>query len=93
MDTPNTTHANTDSALWVRPDGPEAEALRHDTRRALRRAVLELPEEYRDMVILHVYGGVPLRELAERRGKSESWGKVTFYRAKALLREKLEGWT
>ena len=34
-----------------------------------------------------------LRELAERRGKSESWGKVTFYRAKALLREKLEGWT
>src|SRR5699024_9796573 len=74
-------------------DGPEAEALRHDTRRALRRAVLELPEEYRDVVILHVYGGVPLRELAERRGKSESWGKVTFYRAKALLREKLEGWT
>ena len=68
-------------------DGPEAEALRHDTRRALRRAVLELPEEYRDVVILHVYGGVPLRELAERRGKSESWGKVTFYRAKALLRE------
>ena len=59
----------------------------------LRRAVLELPEEYRDVVILHVYGGVPLRELAERRGKSESWGKVTFYRAKALLREKLEGWT
>ena len=59
----------------------------------VRRAVLELPEEYRDVVILHVYGGVPLRELAERRGKSESWGKVTFYRTKALLREKLEGWT
>lgn len=73
-------------------DGPEAEALRHDARQALRRAVLELPEEYRDVVILHVYGGVPLRELAERRGKSESWGKVTFYRAKAFLREKLEGW-
>ena len=74
-------------------DGPETEALRRDARQALRRAVLELPEEYRDVVILHVYGGVPLRELAERRGKSESWGKVTFYRAKALLREKLEGWT
>lgn len=57
----------------------------------LRKAILELPTDYQDVVILHIYGEVSLREIAIRKGKSESWGKVTFYRAKRILTQKLEG--
>lgn len=72
------------------PD-PEAVLLEQERQDALRAAILELPAEYRDVVILHVYGEIPLREIAAQKGKSESWGKVTFYRAKRLLAQKLEG--
>ena len=57
----------------------------------LRKAILELPTDYQDVVILHIYGEIPLKEIAARKGKSESWGKVTFYRAKRILTQKLEG--
>lgn len=70
---------------------PEAVLLEQERQDALRAAILELPAEYRDVVILHVYGEIPLREIAAQKGKSESWGKVTFYRAKRLLAQKLEG--
>ena len=69
---------------------PEKIFLEDEQRRRLREAVLELPEDYRDVVILHIYGDIPLKEIAEQKGKSESWGKVTFYRAKRILAEKLE---
>lgn len=70
--------------------GPEGAAAERERAQALRRAILELPEDARDVVILHVYGGVPLREIAARKGKSESWGKVTYYRAKQTLKQRME---
>ena len=57
----------------------------------LRRAVAALPGELRDVVILHVYGDIPLKEISALKGKSESWAKVTYYRAKQMLRQELEG--
>ena len=71
---------------------PEEGFIEKDRRRALRNAVMELPEDYRDVVLLHIYAQIPLREIAAQKGKSESWGKVTFYRAKQLLNHRLEGY-
>lgn len=76
-----------------RPDpapGPEEHTLSKSQQAALRRAIANLPEDYRDVVILHVYGEIPLKEIAARHGKSESWGKVTFYRAKQRLAQEME---
>ena len=70
---------------------PEESLAEKERRRALRRAILELPEDYRDVVLLHIYAELPLKEIAFQKGKSESWGKVTFYRAKQLLNRRLEG--
>lgn len=70
---------------------PEESLAEKERRRALRRAILELPEDYRDVVLLHIYAELPLKEIAFQKEKSESWGKVTFYRAKQLLNRRLEG--
>lgn len=71
--------------------GPEDEYTRQEMRLALREALLTLPEDYLEVVLLHVYGGMSLRVIAARRSKSESWARVIFYRAKRQLRHKLEG--
>lgn len=71
--------------------GPEETLSAQEVQNALRRAVAALPEDFRDVVILHVYGGISLREISAMKGKSDSWGKVTYYRAKQMLRKELEG--
>lgn len=71
--------------------GPEEALSVQETHLALRKAIADLPEDLRDVVILHIYGGIPLNEISVLKGKSESWGKVTYYRARQLLRQKLEG--
>lgn len=70
---------------------PEDTLLQKERVHAMREAILTLPEEQRDVVILHVYGSIPLCDIAKARGRSESWGKVTFYRAKSALAKKIGG--
>jgi len=69
---------------------PEDEVSAHLQKAALRKAIAELPEDYRDLMILHVYGEIPFREIAAQKGKSESWAKVTYYRGKRMLMQKME---
>lgn len=56
---------------------------------ALRRIVDQLPEKYRDVVILRVYGDLPFAEIAKSLKISENSAKVLFYRAKNQIREEL----
>lgn len=55
--------------------------------RRLRRAVLQLEEPYRDVLILHAFGGLKLKEIAALYGKSESWARVTCFRARKMIQE------
>ena len=71
--------------------GPEETLSAREAQRELRRAVAALPGELRDVVILHVYGDIPLKEISALKGKSESWAKVAYYRARRMLRQDLEG--
>ena len=49
----------------------------------------ELEEPYKEVFMLSIFGGVSLREISALFGKSESWARVTFYRAKQKLAEKV----
>ena len=64
--------------------------IRYDEETQLRLMVEQLPEPYRDIVLLHIYGEISLREIASTHGKGESWGRVVWYRARKMLREMLE---
>lgn len=50
-----------------------------------------LAEPYREVFMLRVFGDLSFREIAAVCGKTESWAKVTFYRAKNKLIEAMEG--
>lgn len=51
----------------------------------IRRVIQKLEEPYRDVLILHLYGEIKLSEIASIYGKSESWAKVTYFRAKQKI--------
>lgn len=56
----------------------------------IHRLLHTMSEPYREVFSLHVFGELTFREIAEVFEKSESWAKMTFYRAKAKLIDGLE---
>ena len=56
----------------------------------IRRLLEELEEPYREVFMLYIYGELQFREIAAMYGKSLSWAKMTYYRAKAKLVRKME---
>lgn len=48
-----------------------------------------LEEPYKEVFMLSVFGGFSLKEISSLFGKSESWARVTFYRGKQKLLERM----
>ena len=49
----------------------------------------ELEDPYKEVFMLSVFGGFSLKDISSIFGKSESWARVTFYRAKQKLLERM----
>ena len=54
------------------------------------KIVKALEEPYRDVFILHALGEVKLKEIAVIYGKTESWPRVTYFRAKQQIVQEVE---
>ena len=68
---------------------PEADLMQQEQHRQLRRAVLALEDPQREVFILHIFGGLKLKEIAALHQKSESWARVTYFRARKNIMEEL----
>lgn len=68
---------------------PEDAILRREESHRLRQALLTLEEPLRDVFILHAFGGLKHKEIAVLHQKSESWARVTYFRARKLIQEVL----
>ena len=44
----------------------------------------------KEVFTLHALGDIPLKRISQLFGKSDSWARVTYYRAKAMITAKLE---
>lgn len=49
----------------------------------------ELPEPYKEVFMLRVFGELPFKKIAHIFGKTENWARVTYYRAKVRLTDEL----
>ncbi len=49
-----------------------------------------LEEPYKEVFMLSVFGGLSLKDISAMFGKSESWARVTYYRAKQKIMEGLD---
>ena len=50
----------------------------------------KLEEPYKEVFMLSVFGGFSFKDISTLFGKSESWARVTFYRAKQKLSERIK---
>jgi RNA polymerase sigma-70 factor, ECF subfamily len=71
------------------PRSPESECLRDEMQDAVARAVMELPETQREVLVLAHYEQMPLAEIAQVLGVELGAAKSRLQRARASLKETL----
>ena len=77
---------------WVLADWsrtPEEQMLSAETRAVLNRAIDELPDHYRAVLVLRDVEGLSNEEVAEALGESVPTVKSRLHRARMALREQL----
>ncbi len=68
---------------------PESETLDRESRAVIRAAVAQLPELYREVVVLRYFNELSVDEVASVLGRSSSTVGVQLLRARQLLRKAL----
>lgn len=69
---------------------PEISLLRRDTYVSIHRAIHGLREPYREIFLLRTLSELSFREIGEIFDRTENWARVTYYRAKTMLAQRLE---
>lgn len=59
----------------------------------LHKVLHRLEEPYKEVFTLRVFGELPFKQISQLFGKTESWARVTFHRAKGKIQNSLkEDW-
>ncbi len=67
----------------------EQEAADRDSSYRIHVALHGLEEPYREIFELRVFGELSFREIGTIFGKTENWARVTYYRARLKLQERM----
>lgn len=79
------------SAEETGDDGFEAAFADADAAKRLHRLLHHLPEPYKEVFSLRIFGELPFIQIGELFGKTESWARVTYFRARRKLKEEYDG--
>lgn len=74
-----------------RDGGIEEGFADRDAARRLHRLFHQLPEPYKEVFSLRTFGELPFSQIGELFGKTESWARVTYFRARQKLKEDFDG--
>lgn len=56
----------------------------------LMKTLHALPEPFKEVLYLRLFGSLSFKEIGEIMGKNENWARVNFYRGKEKLRKEIE---
>lgn len=62
-----------------------------DAAKRLHMLLHGLPEPYKEVFSLRTFGELPFAQIGELFGKTESWARVTYFRARQRLKEEFDG--
>jgi RNA polymerase sigma-70 factor (ECF subfamily) len=68
----------------------EADFLDRDAAKRLHILLHDLSEPYKEVFALRVFGELPFARIGALFGKTGSWARLIFYRAKKQLQEEME---
>lgn len=70
--------------------GVEERILDRSQAMSVHRVLHELPEPYKEVFTLRVFGQLSFGEIGTLFGKSQNWACVTYHRAKQKIKDALE---
>lgn len=82
-----------ESGLSDLPDpdaGVEEQVRAREEARLARKALSELPEQYREVFSWRVFGELSFKEIGALYGKTDNWACVTYHRARKMMQRRLE---
>lgn len=68
----------------------EEEVLNKQMCDLMRKEIMSLPEPYISVCALRIYAQLSYAEIAAETGRTEAWAKVTFFRGKKMLIERMK---
>ena len=70
--------------------GLEQAFVEKETARRLHQLIHDMDEPYKEVFSLRTFSELPFADIGALFGKSESWARVTYHRAKLKLKEAME---
>lgn len=64
--------------------------LQKETAFEIHQILHHLPEPYKEVFSLRVFGELSFKQIGVLFGKTESWARVTYYRARVKIKEELQ---
>jgi RNA polymerase sigma-70 factor (ECF subfamily) len=86
----NNKHTTDESQKETSGEYIEQNLVNSETVWEIHKILHLLEEPYKEVFTLRVFGELPFLQIAELFGKTESWARVTFHRAKIKLKEDLK---
>lgn len=79
-------------ALLIPDPGQGIEERMHDKQRAMsiHRTLHSLPEPYKEVFSLRVFGQLSFEDIGSLFGKTANWACVTYHRARQKIRHEME---
>ena len=72
------------------PESLEEKLLTKESAFEVHRILHRLEEPYTEVFSLRTFGELPFRQIGELFGKTESWARVTYHRARLKIKEELQ---
>ena len=85
-----------DEELSELPSGEssiEEQCIKHDEAARIREVLHSVSEPYKEVFMWRVFAELSFKQIGEIFGKSDNWACVTYHRAKAMIKSRLEGKT
>ena len=86
----NSRHIPLDSVVIAQEGTMEEKYIEKQTAEEIRRLSKELDETKQQLLAMRL-NGMSFREIGEALGKTENWARVTFFRVRNEILDRLEG--
>lgn len=82
-------HEN-DTSLMSGDQNIEDRYLSKESAFEIHKILHKLPEPYKEVFSLRAFGELSYQQIAELFGKTETWARVTYHRARLKIKEELK---
>ena len=81
---------NADTTLIPSEESLEDDFCDRETAFRIHKILHTLEEPYKEVFSLRTFGELPFKQIAKLFGKTESWARVTYHRARLKIKEELQ---